>query len=74
MQFLMKRSQAPLHPAIHSFICCMQVAAALTGGALLGITCAVRLMLFVGGPSTSGSGMIVNTELAEAIRSHKVPP
>ena len=29
-------------------------------------------MLFVGGPSTIGSGKIVNTEFAEAIRSHKV--
>ena len=42
------------------------------GAALMGATCAARLMLFVGGPSTCGSGKIVDTELAEAIRSHKV--
>lgn len=41
-------------------------------GALTGVFCAARLMLFVGGPSTCGGGMIVNTELSEAIRSHKV--
>lgn len=41
-------------------------------GALMGVSCAVRIMLFVGGPSTTGGGMIVNTELSEAIRSHKV--
>ena len=44
------------------------------GAALMGATCAARLMLFVGGPSTCGSGKIVDTELAEAIRSHKVTP
>ena len=50
----------------------MQIAAGLTGAALLTTTCATRIMLFVGGPSTKGSGKIVNTEFTEAIRSHKV--
>lgn len=44
----------------------------MMGAALMGSTCAARLMLFVGGPSTSGNGKIVDTELTEAIRSHKV--
>ena len=50
----------------------LQVAAGLMSGALTGVFCAARLMLFVGGPSTCGGGMIVNTELSDAIRSHKV--
>ena len=50
----------------------LQVAAGLMSGALTGVFCAARLMLFVGGSSTCGGGMIVNTELSEAIRSHKV--
>lgn len=50
----------------------LQVAAGLMSGALMGVFCAARLMLFVGGPSTCGSGMIVTTELSDAIRSHKV--
>ena len=44
----------------------------MMGAALLGITCAARLMLFVGGPSTLGGGKVVDPELSEPIRSHKV--
>ncbi len=34
---------------------------------------AVRVMLFVGGPTTEGFGQVVGKELQEPIRSHKVP-
>ena len=36
-------------------------------------TGAARLMLFVGGPATHGPGKVVDTDLQEPIRSHKVP-
>lgn len=35
-------------------------------------TGAARLMLFVGGPTTIGPGKVVETDLQEPIRSHKV--
>ena len=35
-------------------------------------TGAARLMLFVGGPATHGPGKVVDTDLQEPIRSHKV--
>ena len=35
-------------------------------------TGAARLMLFVGGPPTCGPGKVVETDLQEPIRSHKV--
>ena len=50
----------------------MQVAASLMGATLLPGSCAARLMLFVGGPSTEGPGKVVEKELSEPIRSHKV--
>lgn len=50
----------------------MQVAASLMGSALPPGTCAARLMLFVGGPSTEGAGKVVEKELSEPIRSHEV--
>ncbi len=31
-----------------------------------------RLLLFVGGPATEGPGRVVEKELSEPIRSHKV--
>lgn len=49
-----------------------QVAAGLTDAALSGGTGAVRIMLFVGGPTTEGPGQVVAKELLEPIRSHKV--
>jgi len=48
------------------------VAAGLTDAALSGGTGAVRIMLFVGGPTTEGPGQVVAKELLEPIRSHKV--
>ena len=36
-------------------------------------TGAAHLMLFVGGPATHGPGKVVDTDLQEPIRSHKVP-
>ena len=51
---------------------CVQVAASLMGSALPPGTCAARLMLFVGGPSTEGAGKVVEKELSEPIRSHEV--
>ena len=52
---------------------CAQVAACLTGAALPAGSCAARVMLFVGGPSTEGAGKVVDKELSEPIRSHEVP-
>ena len=56
--------------------CHAQVAAGLTDAALPKGNCAVRIMLFVGGPTTEGGGQVVDKELSEPIRSHKVchPP
>lgn len=34
--------------------------------------CQVRIMAFVGGPCTDGAGKVVNRELADEMRSHKV--
>lgn len=34
----------------------------------------MRVMLFVGGPTTEGPGQVVAKELLEPIRSHKVHP
>lgn len=48
------------------------MAAGLTEAALSGGTGAVRIMLFVGGPTTEGPGQVVAKELLEPIRSHKV--
>jgi len=48
-----------------------QVAAGLTDAALPKGNCAVRIMLFVGGPTTEGGGQVVDKELSEPIRSHK---
>lgn len=53
---------------------CAQVAACLTGAALPAGSCAARVMLFVGGPSTEGAGKVVDRELSEPIRSHEVSP
>ena len=53
---------------------CAQVAACLTGAALPAGSCAARMMLFVGGPSTEGAGKVVDRELSEPIRSHEVSP
>ena len=53
---------------------CAQVAACLTGVALPAGSCAARVMLFVGGPSTEGAGKVVDKELSEPIRSHEVSP
>lgn len=52
----------------------MQVAAGMMGGCLGALHCAARMMLFVGGPSTEGGGKVVDKELSEPIRSHKVCP
>ena len=49
-----------------------QVAAGLTDAALPKGNCAVRIMLFVGGPTSEGGGQVVDKELSEPIRSHKV--
>ena len=35
--------------------------------------CPVRIMLFVGGPTTEGGGQVVGKELEQSIRSHKAP-
>ncbi len=43
----------------------------MMGAALPAGTCAARLMLFVGGPSTEGAGKVVDKELSEPIRSHE---
>ena len=51
-----------------------QVAASMMGAALPAGACAARLMLFVGGPSTEGSGKVVDKELSEPIRSHEARP
>ncbi len=48
------------------------MAAGLTDAALPKGNCAVRIMLFVGGPTTEGGGQVVDKELSEPIRSHKV--
>ena len=50
----------------------MQVAAGLMSACLPAGTGAARLMLFVGGPPTCGPGKVVDTDLQEPIRSHKV--
>lgn len=50
----------------------MQVAASLLGSSVPIGSCAARILLFVGGPCTEGSGKVVNRELTEEIRSHKV--
>lgn len=50
---------------------CTQVAAGLTDAALAASCCAVRIMLFVGGPITEGRGQVVSKELEDPIRSHK---
>ena len=42
------------------------------GAALPAGACAARMLLFVGGPSTEGSGKVVDRELSENIRSHEV--
>ena len=47
------------------------VAAALAAAALPPGTCAARVLLLVGGPSTDGAGAVVGRPLAEPIRSHK---
>ena len=47
------------------------MAAGLTDAALPKGNCAVRIMLFVGGPTTEGGGQVVDKELSEPIRSHK---
>ena len=44
----------------------------MTEAAVSGSTCAARIMLFVGGPTTDGPGQVVAKELLEPIRSHKV--
>lgn len=49
----------------------LQVATGLTEAALACGTGAVRIMLFVGGPTTEGAGLVVGKELQEPIRSHK---
>ena len=49
-----------------------QVAAGLMNACLPAGTGAARLMLFVGGPATHGPGKVVDTDLQEPIRSHKV--
>lgn len=49
----------------------LQVAAALMGGCLPSGGSAARILLFVGGPCTEGSGRVVDKELLEPIRSHK---
>ena len=51
-----------------------QVAAGLADASLASGQGAVRIMLFVGGPTTEGGGQVVGKELSEPIRSHKVPP
>ena len=48
------------------------MAAGLTDAALVSGKGAVRIMLFVGGPTTEGFGQVVGKELQEPIRSHKV--
>lgn len=42
------------------------------GACLPAGSCMGRLMLFVGGPATEGPGRVVEKELVEPIRSHKV--
>jgi protein transport protein SEC23 len=49
----------------------LQVATALAGACLTPGGSATRIMLFVGGPATTGSGTVVQREKTEAIRSHK---
>lgn len=51
---------------------CQQVAAGVMAACLPPGTGAARLMLFVGGPTTLGPGKVVDTDLLEPIRSHKV--
>ncbi len=50
----------------------LQVSMALMGASVPIGSCAARIMLFVGGPCTEGLGKVVNRELTEEIRSHKV--
>ena len=49
----------------------LTVAAALAAAALPPGSCAARILLLVGGPSTDGAGAVVGRPLAEPIRSHK---
>ncbi|KAK9868182.1 hypothetical protein WJX84_004175 [Apatococcus fuscideae] len=49
----------------------IQVAAGLMAACLPLNSCAARLQLFVGGPSTVGAGKVVERQLLEPIRSHK---
>ena len=51
----------------------IQVAAGLMRACLPFTANTARMILIAAGPSTDGPGKIVGTELAEAIRSHKVP-
>ena len=50
------------------------MAAGITDAVLPKGNCAVRIMLFVGGPTTEGGGQVVDKELEQPIRSHKVGP
>ena len=47
------------------------MAAGITDAVLPKGSCAVRIMLFVGGPTTEGAGQVVDKELEQSIRSHK---
>lgn len=49
----------------------LQVATALLGASLPIGNCAARILAFVGGPCTEGSGKVVDRELSEELRSHK---
>jgi protein transport protein SEC23 len=48
------------------------VAAALLGASLPVGNCQARIVSFIGGPCTEGAGKVVNRELTEEMRSHKV--
>jgi hypothetical protein len=50
----------------------LQVAAALLGASLPSGNCQARIVSFIGGPCTEGAGKVVNRELTEEMRSHKV--
>eukprot|EP00890_Picochlorum_soloecismus_P005474 jgi/Picsp_1/5928/NSC_03285-R1_transport protein len=49
----------------------LQVATALMGGSIPSGGAAARMLLFLGGPCTEGSGRVVDKDLSEPIRSHK---
>lgn len=59
-------------PSVPTWYAVAQAATALLGASVPVGNCQARILSFIGGPCTEGLGKVVNRELAEDIRSHKV--